>query len=124
MSNLDKQIGGRHYFSSIQPVEYIHANDLGFMEGCIVKYATRHKKKNGAEDIRKIIHYGQLILELEYGEKGEKAETRKPVGIEYSASYKPTQSYDWPGPDNEERSVPDFKYSIQYNPSDPSSGGL
>jgi hypothetical protein len=33
----------------------------------VVKYVTRHKEKNGAADIRKAIHYLELLLELEYG---------------------------------------------------------
>lgn len=64
---LNTQVGGSHYKDcKIQPIEFIHANNLGFMEGCIVKYAARHKQKNGAEDIKKIIHYANLILKLEY----------------------------------------------------------
>jgi hypothetical protein len=64
---LDKQEGGQHYKdNAIQPIVYIHANKLGFCEGNVVKYITRHKEKNGAEDIRKIIHYCELLLELEY----------------------------------------------------------
>ena len=68
MSNpLTNQEGGDHYKNlNIQPVEYIHANELGFIEGCIVKYATRHRSKNGAEDVKKIIHFAELLLELEY----------------------------------------------------------
>lgn len=66
---LDVQEGGDHYSKhKIQPIEYIHANGIDFLAGNIIKYATRHKDKNGAEDIRKIIHYAELILELEYGE--------------------------------------------------------
>ena len=66
---LDKQEGGSHYKDcKIQPIEYITANNLDFMQGNIVKYITRHKSKNGAEDIRKIKHYCNLILKLEYGE--------------------------------------------------------
>ena len=64
---LNKQEGGQHYKSkAIQPIVYIHANNLGFCEGNVVKYITRHKEKNGAEDIRKVIHYCELLLELEY----------------------------------------------------------
>ena len=38
MSALDVQEGGGHYKSkAIQPIQYIHANKLGFLEGCIVK---------------------------------------------------------------------------------------
>ena len=64
---LTKQEGGQHYKDkTIQPIVYIHANKLGFCEGNVVKYITRHKEKNGAEDIRKVIHYCELLLELEY----------------------------------------------------------
>ena len=36
----------------------------------IVKYITRHNKKGeGKEDILKVIHYAQLLLELEYPEE-------------------------------------------------------
>jgi len=71
---LDRQEGGSHYDLPIQPLEYIHANGLGYIEGNIIKYATRHKAKNGAEDIKKIIHYCELLLELEYGTKSSKEE--------------------------------------------------
>lgn len=64
---LSRQEGGAHYREySIQPVEYIVANDLGFLAGNVVKYVTRYRDKNGAEDIRKAIHYLELILEFEY----------------------------------------------------------
>jgi len=65
-----RQVGGNHYRDfKIMPIEYISKNKLDFLEGNIVKYISRHRNKNGAEDIRKIIHYAELILELEYGEK-------------------------------------------------------
>ena len=65
---LEFQAGGDHYKSMpIEPVEFIEANNLGFCEGSIVKYVARHKVKGGADDIRKAIHYCQLILQLQYG---------------------------------------------------------
>ena len=71
-SALNVQVGGEHYKNlAIQPVEYIHANNLSFLEGNVVKYITRHKTKNKAQDIRKIIHYCTLILQLEYNETYE-----------------------------------------------------
>lgn len=71
-SALNEQIGGNHYKKcKIQPIEFIHANNIPFMEANCIKYLCRHKDKNGAQDIRKVIHYCQLILELEYGEKGD-----------------------------------------------------
>jgi hypothetical protein len=67
VSALDKQVSGSHYKDKgIQPIVYIHANDLGFCEGNVIKYVTRHKEKNGAADIKKAIHYLELLLELEY----------------------------------------------------------
>ena len=67
---LQKQIGGDHYKDcGIQPVEYIHANKLDYFEGNVVKYITRHKLKGGIEDIKKVIHYAELILELRYGKE-------------------------------------------------------
>lgn len=69
-SALDKQEGGAHYKDhAIQPIEYIHANKLGFIEGNVVKYITRHASKGGAEDVRKVIHYCELLLQLQYGVK-------------------------------------------------------
>ena len=67
VSALDKQVSGSHYKDKgIQPISYIHANNLGFCEGNVIKYVTRHKDKNGRADIEKAIHYLELLLELEY----------------------------------------------------------
>lgn len=67
VSVFDKQVSGSHYKDQgIQPIVYIHANNLGFCEGNVVKYVTRHKEKNGRADIEKAIHYLELLLELEY----------------------------------------------------------
>ena len=66
MSALQKQTGGNHYKKcSIQPIEYIHANNLPFIEGNVVKYITRWRDKNGIEDLKKVIHYVELLIELE-----------------------------------------------------------
>lgn len=70
MSASDEQIGGEHYKDlAIQPAEYIYKNMLGYLEGNVVKYITRHKAKGQQQDIRKAIHYCRLILEMHYGEK-------------------------------------------------------
>lgn len=66
---LDRQVSGSHYKDlPIQPVEFIHANKLTYLAGNVVKYISRHKAKGGANDVRKAIHYCELILELEYGD--------------------------------------------------------
>jgi bbp48 len=63
---LETQIGGSHYKSkAIQPVEYIHANNIGYFEGCVIKYVTRWKNKNGIQDLEKAKHYLELLIELE-----------------------------------------------------------
>lgn len=65
-SALDTQEGGDHYKSrGIQPIEYIHANGLNFSEGSIVKYITRWRQKGGIEDLKKIKHYVDLLIEME-----------------------------------------------------------
>jgi len=65
-SALDTQVAGDHYKKmKIQPVEFIHANNIPFIEGCIIKYATRWRDKGGIKDIEKIIHFAQLLIELE-----------------------------------------------------------
>lgn len=70
MSALNVQEGGDHYKRfAIQPIEFIERNRLGFVEGNVVKYVCRHEMKGGADDLRKAIHYLELLLELRYGEK-------------------------------------------------------
>ena len=62
-----QQVGGDHYTRlAIQPAEYIQRNELGFCEGCVIKYVSRHKHKNGRQDIEKAIHFLELLLEIEY----------------------------------------------------------
>lgn len=63
---LDVQVGGQHYKSlAIQPVEYIHANKLGYIEGNVIKYITRWNEKGGITDLEKAKHYIELLIELE-----------------------------------------------------------
>ena len=68
-SALDVQVAGGHYKDKkIQPVQYIHANGLGFLEGCIVKRITRWRDKPAAnrfEDLEKIKHEVDLLIQLE-----------------------------------------------------------
>lgn len=66
MSAIQTQIGGSHYKDlQIQPVEYIHANGLGYFEGNVLKYITRWKAKGGIADLEKAKHYIELLIELE-----------------------------------------------------------
>jgi hypothetical protein len=70
-SALQTQVGGDHYAKmKIQPVEFIHANNLNFIEGSIVKYVARHRAKNGKQDLEKAKHFLEMLIELEYGDEG------------------------------------------------------
>jgi hypothetical protein len=66
---LDVQVAGGHYKDkAIQPVEYISANKLNFLEGCIVKRITRWRDKPARarfEDLEKIKHEVDLLIEME-----------------------------------------------------------
>ena len=66
-SPLQSQVGGAHYKDfAIQPVEFCQRNELNYCESACVKYVSRHRAKNGRQDIEKAIHYLQLLLEIEY----------------------------------------------------------
>jgi len=58
-----KQVGGTHYQGNIEPWDYIVSNKLGYLEGNIIKYVSRYKKKNGREDLLKAQHYLERLLE-------------------------------------------------------------
>ena len=66
MSALTKQEGGNHYKELvIQPIEYIHANNIPFAEGSVIKYVTRWRAKGGIKDLEKAKHFLELLIELE-----------------------------------------------------------
>ncbi len=63
---LKTQVGGTHYKDmAIQPVEFIHRNGIPYMEACAIKYLCRWRRKGGVEDLRKAIHYIELLIQLE-----------------------------------------------------------
>ena len=65
MSALKKQVAGSHYKQfNIQPIEFITKNNIPFIEGNIIKYICRWKEKGGVEDLDKVIHYVELLKEL------------------------------------------------------------
>lgn len=65
-SALNVQVAGSHYKNlAIQPVEYIHANGIGYFEGNVIKYVSRWKAKSGIKDLEKAKHYIELLIELE-----------------------------------------------------------
>ena len=63
---LKKQVAGGHYKGlAIQPVEYIHGNNIPFCEGSAIKYLTRWREKGGVVDLEKAKHFIELLIELE-----------------------------------------------------------
>lgn len=69
---LDTMVGGTHYQATggIQPIEFYHANpQLNFQQCNMIKYAYRHKSKNGPQDLLKVIHYALLECGFDYPEQ-------------------------------------------------------
>lgn len=51
-----------HYKSKIQPVDFIVANDIPFIEGNIIKYVCRHREKGRVNDLLKAAHYLDMLI--------------------------------------------------------------
>lgn len=67
MKATEHQEGGGHYKDLlIQPIDFIHANGIPFIEGNVIKYICRHRAKNGIQDLKKAKHYIDLLIEKEY----------------------------------------------------------
>jgi hypothetical protein len=68
MKSFKKQVGGNHYKKyKIQPVEFIIKNNIGFVEGNIIKYVLRFKEKGGVQDLLKAKHYIELLIDSSKG---------------------------------------------------------
>ena len=68
MKSFKKQVGGSHYLKyKIQPVEFIIKNNIGFVEGNIIKYILRFKEKGGVQDLLKAKHYIELLIDSSKG---------------------------------------------------------
>jgi hypothetical protein len=64
------QVGGQHYKKlAIQPWDYVLANNLGYMEGSVIKYISRWREKNGLEDLEKCRHFLNKLIEHEQEKK-------------------------------------------------------
>ena len=67
---LTAQVCGDHYKNLvIQPVEYITANNLSYLQGSVIKYVTRYQNKNGIEDLQKAIHFVKMMIQEEEDKK-------------------------------------------------------
>ncbi len=78
------QVGGDHYSRmKIQPIEYIMANDIPFVEGSIIKYVSSWRAKGGIQDLEKARSLlDMLIDDLNAEEKAELKEiTTDDIGV-------------------------------------------
>jgi hypothetical protein len=69
----DSQVGGDHYKNlKIQTWDYITANNIGYLEGCAIKYLSRWKAKGGVADLQKARHYVDKLIELQQPQPPQK----------------------------------------------------
>lgn len=62
MDNIKPEHYNKH---KITPIEFILANEISFVEGCIIKYACRWKDKGKIEDLNKIKEYVDILIKNE-----------------------------------------------------------
>ena len=66
MTANNVQHGGTHYKDkAVQPWDYIIGNNLGYLEGNVVKYVSRWRDKGGIQDLQKARHYLDKLIEVE-----------------------------------------------------------
>ena len=65
---ITDKINPTYYGTGLDVIDFCQKNNLDFMQGNVIKYITRYRKKNGLEDIRKAVEYINRILANEYPE--------------------------------------------------------
>jgi hypothetical protein len=71
----DRQVGGDHYKGAeYQHWDWAHECKLHGLAWTASKYVARHRRKNGAEDLGKALHYYDKAQEL--GVQGSIVQTR------------------------------------------------
>ena len=89
MSALDTQVGASHYKDyPIQPVEFCMKNKLDYCQSNVIKYVVRFRDKGGKQDLKKAIHYIELLWEMEYGQRESNDVTTPNCGFEHAYSEK------------------------------------
>lgn len=61
----EEDVAHQHHYEAlaIQPIDYITKNNLGYMEGNVVKYVSRYKLKGGKRDLLKAREYLNRLIE-------------------------------------------------------------
>lgn len=54
---------GKDYYQGNTVDNFIHDMGMSFREGCVVKYVSRYKSKNGLEDLLKARDYLNRIID-------------------------------------------------------------
>lgn len=86
MSIENIQHGGNHYKNMpkhLQPIYLATALGLNPMEYSVLKYLLRHRKKGGLLDLKKMMHFGQMLLEQEYNTATEIIYLDEPIDAEF-----------------------------------------
>jgi hypothetical protein len=86
MKPEDIQHGGNHYKGQpkhLQPIYLGTALKLNPMEYSVLKYLLRHRKKGGLLDLQKMMHFGQMLLQEEYGVETEIKYLGEPIDAEF-----------------------------------------
>jgi hypothetical protein len=74
-------VQGNHYKQfKIQPVEFIHANNIPFCEASAIKYLCRWTDKGGVKDLEKAKPFIDLLIEAKYMSYAQ------PAGIRHAMS--------------------------------------
>ena len=56
----------KHYTKGkIEPIDFIYANNMDYLEGNIIKYISRYKYKGGSEDLKKAQFYLRMLIQRE-----------------------------------------------------------
>jgi len=86
MKPEDIQHGGSHYKDQpkhLQPIYLATALKLNPMEYSVLKYLLRHRKKGGLLDLQKMMHFGQMLLQEEYGAETEIKYLSEPIDADF-----------------------------------------
>ena len=60
------QVAGTHYKNKAsQPWDYIVSNNIGYLEGNVIKYVSRWRDKGGVDDLKKAQHYLTKLIETQ-----------------------------------------------------------
>lgn len=63
---MSVQVDGDHYKKyPIQPIEFMHRNQLPGPESHILSYIVRWRDKGGVKDLKKAIHILEMMIEME-----------------------------------------------------------